>query len=368
MTLVLPPIRPRVFIGCAGRASAIKTANALKSQLGSDITANVWNEHMITLDHLDPNLPERRGAVMANLYKTARIYDFVLMMLGADDLVVKRYDDKETPVMGTPRDNVLFELGLFMGALGNRRAIVVLEPGVGLEDLSLPSDLDKHQFNHQIVTLSSDPAEFAEQVAAIAQTIVTACGEAGLSMLPSTGLAIGYFDNFIKPVCRYLRQPQFEVSGQSLRADSTDFVMDIVIPETLAEAGFAARKQFVDTNTFQFDERSVILGRPYSFFVRKEDGSRLLRIADYPTPLSTSAAAISLILGDELKLLESVKFLHDSLTPAQLLEQREIDNFERTLAILLWREADHGCDEASRTFPERVRLRRQRLDVPLSWN
>jgi predicted nucleotide-binding protein len=47
-------------------------------------------------------------------------YDFATLVFTADDLVQKR--DHATKA---PRDNVIFELGLFMGALGRRRTFVV---------------------------------------------------------------------------------------------------------------------------------------------------------------------------------------------------------------------------------------------------
>jgi hypothetical protein len=55
------------------------------------------------------------------------------MVLGPDDLVASRDVTKSAP-----RDNVVFELGLFMGALGPERTYMVLPAGA---DLKLPSDV-----------------------------------------------------------------------------------------------------------------------------------------------------------------------------------------------------------------------------------
>jgi CRP/FNR family transcriptional regulator, cyclic AMP receptor protein len=59
--------------------------------------------------------------------------DFAIAIAHADDLTESR--GKEWP---SPRDNVIFELGLFMGRLGRARAIL-LEPRE--EKVKLPSDL-----------------------------------------------------------------------------------------------------------------------------------------------------------------------------------------------------------------------------------
>ena len=59
--------------------------------------------------------------------------DFAIAIAHADDIV--EYKEKDWP---TPRDNVIFELGLFMGRLGTDRAIL-LEPRNN--KIRLPSDL-----------------------------------------------------------------------------------------------------------------------------------------------------------------------------------------------------------------------------------
>jgi predicted nucleotide-binding protein len=59
--------------------------------------------------------------------------DFAIAIAHADDLTESR--GKDWPA---PRDNVIFELGLFMGRLGKERAIL-MEPRD--EELKLPSDL-----------------------------------------------------------------------------------------------------------------------------------------------------------------------------------------------------------------------------------
>lgn len=60
-------------------------------------------------------------------------FDFAVLVLTADDLTTSR--DVTT---STPRDNVLFELGLFMGAFGRSRTFIVYDRTAGLK---LPSDL-----------------------------------------------------------------------------------------------------------------------------------------------------------------------------------------------------------------------------------
>lgn len=70
---------------------------------------------------------------LAALVGSAQASDFAVMVLSSDDDVESRELRSRAP-----RDNVIFELGLFMGALGPERTYMVLPKGV---DLKLPSDL-----------------------------------------------------------------------------------------------------------------------------------------------------------------------------------------------------------------------------------
>ena len=56
-----------------------------------------------------------------------------MLVLGADDIVESRNEK-----LYSPRDNVIFELGLFMGALSHERTFMVVPRGC---DIKIPTDL-----------------------------------------------------------------------------------------------------------------------------------------------------------------------------------------------------------------------------------
>ena len=67
-----------------------------------------------------------------SLEKFAETCDFAVIVFGADDsLVVSDGSSKEVP-----RDNVIFELGLFMGVLGRDRSFFLVD------NAKCPTDLD----------------------------------------------------------------------------------------------------------------------------------------------------------------------------------------------------------------------------------
>jgi hypothetical protein len=68
-----------------------------------------------------------------SLLKIIEVSDFAVLALTPDDMTESR-----NQVKASPRDNVVFELGLFMGRLGRDRCYIVHDETV---DLKLPTDL-----------------------------------------------------------------------------------------------------------------------------------------------------------------------------------------------------------------------------------
>ncbi len=73
------------------------------------------------------------GTAVDSLYNFASSSDFAAFVVSPDDLVLSRDTDKMAP-----RDNVVFELGLFMGRLEQKRVFLIKEHSV---DVKIPSDL-----------------------------------------------------------------------------------------------------------------------------------------------------------------------------------------------------------------------------------
>jgi predicted nucleotide-binding protein len=117
-----PNPQPVLFIGCSSEALSI--ANELQAGLKHDsITATIWSNGVF-----GPS-----GTAVESLYNFANSSDFAAFVVSPDDLVLSR--DSETMA---PRDNVVFELGLFMGRLEQKRVFLIREHSV---DVKIPSDL-----------------------------------------------------------------------------------------------------------------------------------------------------------------------------------------------------------------------------------
>lgn len=115
-------MKPRLFI--ASSVAHLDLAYAAQEGLEYDVECTVWNQGVFQ--------PSRTA--MSSLMDEVESSDFGLFVLAPDD--VTRIRDSEKP---TVRDNVIFELGLFIGRLGSERCFMIV-PG-NAPDLHLPTDL-----------------------------------------------------------------------------------------------------------------------------------------------------------------------------------------------------------------------------------
>ena len=133
--LLEPNKKPHVFIGSAGSKEALKVVRAIKASLkkqGFEIAAwtdrSVFKPGKTTIESL---LIQMRMADMAIMVATP-------VDLSARNACAMTSPPKEGDWVNSMRDNVLFELGLFMGRLGHERAFIVHPKS---PKLHIPSDL-----------------------------------------------------------------------------------------------------------------------------------------------------------------------------------------------------------------------------------
>jgi hypothetical protein len=101
----------------------LEFARGVRDSLDQDAEVTLWNEGVFALGQ----------TFVEGLTEALPRFDFAVLVLTPDDLVQSR----STEQFG-PRDNVIFELGLFMGKLGRDRTFVLHQSG---SDLKIPSDL-----------------------------------------------------------------------------------------------------------------------------------------------------------------------------------------------------------------------------------
>lgn len=139
----IPNHKPHLFIGSSVESLAV--ARELQSIMAHDQwVAKLWTDGVFMAS----------STTVRDLMVEVKRADFAIMVFAADDKVVSRHKQSDTP-----RDNVVFELGLFMGGVGPDRAFVVKPRGVALK---IPTDL------LGMKSLEYDASDLTELTAALA--------------------------------------------------------------------------------------------------------------------------------------------------------------------------------------------------------
>jgi CRP/FNR family cyclic AMP-dependent transcriptional regulator len=117
-----PHNEPVLFIGSSAEGQAI-TNELYKRFAKKPVVPKAWTDGVF----------QASSTSIESLVNAAKEADFAALVLTADDMTVSRGKAK-----ASPRDNVIFELGLFMGALGRERVFILKPKGI---DVRIPSDL-----------------------------------------------------------------------------------------------------------------------------------------------------------------------------------------------------------------------------------
>lgn len=114
-------MNPKIFIGSS--REGIPIANAIHANLTNDAECTVWKDGVF----------QPSSSTLADLMRILRTSDFAIFVFSPDDVSIMR-DNVDQVV----RDNVLFELGLFIGRLGQERCFFLVP---NAEKMRLPTDL-----------------------------------------------------------------------------------------------------------------------------------------------------------------------------------------------------------------------------------
>jgi hypothetical protein len=309
--------KPSIFIGSS--SEGLEVASAVKQCLADFDEVDIWTEGVFGLNQ----------AYLESLLRAANLYDFAILCLTADDLVESRGKAQKAP-----RDNLIFELGLFMGRMGVNRAFILCEESIKL--LSDFQGIAVTTFNRPQGEDLSGVIEAACQ--GIRKSMESTLQKSEPGFLPSTALAIGYFENFISKIYEALVSRQdFFIENPSVGAASQDgqpgrpvvydsFSLNIIIPRNLDD---------IEQNNLRWivrDLKQIVLKtgfRRFPFYVESEvetEQKRRLVLFDIPTTLLASRKVIQMLVGSSA--------IGDDLSAAKL-EQREIMNFEKTLRYKL---------------------------------
>ncbi len=154
-----PNPRPVIFIGCA--LEGLNIAEQIQLGLSHvDVVPQIWTNNVFTAGF----------GTMEALEERIRTADFGVMVCTPDDQVINVDRGVDTVA---PRDNVILELGMCIGAMGRKRAFLVRPRGI---ELKIPTDL------LGITPLdyrSDDPANLAAHLGSVCTQIKLAVEKQG---------------------------------------------------------------------------------------------------------------------------------------------------------------------------------------------
>ena len=115
-------MKPKIFIASSSEKSKIASFLAKKLKNTADVT--VWFKDVAELSEF----------FIDSLLRKIDETDYGIVIMAPDDILIQR-----TVEYQTPRDNVLLELGIFIGKLGRQYSFLVCPDFI--ENLHIPSDL-----------------------------------------------------------------------------------------------------------------------------------------------------------------------------------------------------------------------------------
>ncbi|WP_051621300.1 nucleotide-binding protein [Leeuwenhoekiella sp. MAR_2009_132] len=115
-------MKPRIFIGSS--IEALDIAYAIQENLQYDSNPTVWTQGIFQLSN----------SSLDDLINALENFDFGIFVFKPDDIIEIRKEK-----LNTVRDNVIFELGLFIGRLGKRKVFFIIPNST--KNFHLPTDL-----------------------------------------------------------------------------------------------------------------------------------------------------------------------------------------------------------------------------------
>lgn len=113
--------KPRLFI--ASSVESLSIAEAVNVNFDHDLEVTIWKNGTFKIS----------STAIDDLVEKSSSVDFALFIFAPDDIATLK--KKEERIV---RDNVLFEMGLFIGAIGKERSFILKPRGI---EMHLPTDL-----------------------------------------------------------------------------------------------------------------------------------------------------------------------------------------------------------------------------------
>lgn len=280
-------------------------------------------------------------ALLPMLLKKIPTFDYaVLLCEGHDETVMVRGGKQSR--QPTMRDNVIFEIGLCVMALGINRTILVTDSVVRLPDdlMGKNGQLAIKQFiytkdSYSAFETAQQALEYIESLRQTAAGIDAYIRTEGSALSPvvigaASSIACGYVNNFIFRALEWIDRGIVFTDGDE--TDAVTFPLSkiyvrIRLPRDLNVESVRRSEQLQQ----QYRKAKTVKSRVRSLVFRCEVENGELHIIDYPTTVGTSY--------DTAKMILSIDADDENDRDAQIrFTTKELNLFEATARKLLGRE------------------------------
>ena len=172
-------MKKRIFIGSSLESKGI--AEALQGSLSQDFEFVLWYEDFFSLGK----------HYYTDLIQKIITFDYAIMIGGEDDYV-KRISNQSEKI--APRDNVYLEYGLFSGILSPNKVLLLLHKNCKVASDLLGMALSKYRDSEEAVSMAISWVNKHSE-----RDIHRALSRKDVGLMPTVGIAVGYYYNFLKP-------------------------------------------------------------------------------------------------------------------------------------------------------------------------
>ena len=318
--------KPSIFIGSS--TEGLPVVKQVQKELSSVAECKIWTQQF-----------ELGISAYEDLVEKLSLYDYGLLVATSDDKTLSRKVNK-----ASPRDNVIFEFGLFAGRLGRLRSFLMAESCI-----KLPSDMSGITLPFFPPAKSKEHKQkITECCNAIKAHITRQQKIFDFGFLPSTSLAYGYYKNFIlkavttlldtKTVtfgntCNFPKQCQKEAMAAGSPAPPaldnlsfTELEFSILIPNALSADMFDHVKNQRRQSNWKLIKIDAGAFRPFDFYVQSIGSDGILKLSDVPLTLNA--------LGESIKAYVAKAYVGVSESE-RTLEIRELRTFKGVLDCLI---------------------------------
>lgn len=270
-------------------------------------------------------------ALLPTLLKKIPTFDFAIILATPDDSVNRIRDGVEESFK-CMRDNVIFEIGLCVMALGANRTIILQNERVHLfDDLIGVSGINSAETMLSASALGVKCFTYSdiEHLENIYDSIVEYINLETQVFSPvvigaACSTAIGYYNMFIRRIAEGLDSQDFDMKNKEVR---------ILVPLYISSSIFKDIDDYYASNGFSKMTRKMDSGRDMSFYYKIENDCFI--VCDIPTSIGASYQMARDILSIEAADI-------DDMDSEKRFLMKEANMFYLTLKKLLAEESSAG--------------------------